>query len=807
MAEENSFNVKNIKQFNEELREAKSLSAILMGNINSLGDVNKGNIGELKKDVRDITKSFTQLSLLNANVKDTNISINRVKGLQAKLDEQILSLSSKREFVTRNELWLAEEKEKVASREFREAKAQLEVIKQTRSAHKTEIKVQKEKIANLQLEFEKRAGISAKIQGTLETSDLILKTLIKSRNNVKDYEEDWLRANKALGVTGKLIKSISRVPILGQIIDADEALKSMRKSALEGAGSLGLLWSGISSSLKTFSALDVALASISYLVKQSIKANKEIVGIGKSFGFANEKALAFRGNLIRMERSTDNINVYTETLYEAFSQLNTETGYIAQYSADALTTQIKLTRQVGLTAGEASKFYEIGVLTNTSSENTYKNFIKGAVGIKNSTRSGINLLDVIKESSQLSGQVALNLGFLPSKLTEAVGVAKSLGFEMNQLKTIGSSLLNFESSISAEMKAEVVSGKKMNLERARYAALMGDQVTLSQEIAKNVGTIGEYQKLNVIQQNTIAEAFGLTSDEITNILRKQKLSIENGKSLAQITKEEATSALERQDVQQKFSNSMFKLQSLFINLVSNPLSDFVDGLSNSLNFVNSIGAKMDSWFGKKGLGGVGKLITAIPAIAIATTMIGSIAYFMTKGTMRNPMWVASVTGGGGGGSSWWNGKAAGGQMAKGGGRLPKGARVGGMKNNLMGGLKGGGGLALGGSLAASLVSSQMGDGIARDVVDGLGTTLGMAGTGAMIGSVIPVIGTGIGAIAGGIVGLTMSVSDYMEQNKEDADRMSKWMERLYEKDSNVYIDKEKLGVVASGIGQLNYKLS
>ncbi len=42
------------------------------------------------------------------------------------------------------------------------------------------------------------------------------------------------------------------------------------------------------------------------------------------------------------------------------------------------------------------------------------------------------------------------------------------------LPQTGESLLNFETSIENELKAELITGKQLNLERARAAALTGD---------------------------------------------------------------------------------------------------------------------------------------------------------------------------------------------------------------------------------------------------------------------------------------------------------------------------------------------
>ena len=83
-------------------------------------------------------------------------------------------------------------------------------------------------------------------------------------------------------------------------------------------------------------------------------------------------------------------------------------------------------------------------------------------------------------------------------------------------------MLDFESSIGAELEAELLTGKQLNLERARAAALAGDQATLAKEIAEQVGTAAEYEEMNVIQREALAKAFGMNRDELAGMLIEQE---------------------------------------------------------------------------------------------------------------------------------------------------------------------------------------------------------------------------------------------------------------------------------------------
>jgi hypothetical protein len=159
---------------------------------------------------------------------------------------------------------------------------------------------------------------------------------------------------------------------------------------------------------------------------------------------------------------------------------------------------------------------------------------------------------------------------------------------LEQVAKSGESLLNWESSIENELKAELLTGKQLNLERARAAALAGDQVTLAEELAKNIGSSADFTKMNVLQQKSLAEAVGMTADELANTLRKREEALASGKSLAQITEEEAKAAIERQSIQDKFNQSILKLQDFFGNLVAGPVGQLLDSITKIIGLVMNV---------------------------------------------------------------------------------------------------------------------------------------------------------------------------------------------------------------------------
>jgi len=341
----------------------------------------------------------------------------------------------------------------------------------------------------------------------------------------------------------------------------------------------------IKKNIETFTTLNSIL---NIFLKAALSFNSISVNLGKNFGYGADQADRLTSNLVSVAQNSNNLNVTLKNAAEAMNQLNESTGLVAEYSARNLETQIMLTKQFGLTGDEAAGLYKLSVLNGRSAEDINKSMVGAYVASRNQLKVGIPFKAVMVEAAKVSGQLAANLKNNPELLVQAVSQAKALGTTLEQTSKQGESLLDFESSIEAELRAELLTGQSLNLERARAAALMGDQVTVMKELNNQGMTLSKFQNMNVLSQKAFASAIGLSSDELANQLRQQQLAVESGKSLAQITEEEALEAQKRQDIQTKFNVAIEKLQDLIGNLVAGPLGTFLDMISSILSHTTAL---------------------------------------------------------------------------------------------------------------------------------------------------------------------------------------------------------------------------
>jgi len=236
--------------------------------------------------------------------------------------------------------------------------------------------------------------------------------------------------------------------------------------------------------------------------------------------------------------------------YEAASKFNAEiadsgvtSGRLLTTTKDVVAAQIELNKMFGTSvkfSNElAAEFSEVQKTTGLSSDamevfaekamlggTTIKAQLEKVTAVTQELSSQSDIMmsakDIQEGIGQMSAVQMLNNKMNTKEMAKQVFQAKLLGLSQSQLESVQGSLLDFESSISAEMEAELLTGKQLNLEGARAAALAGDQAKLAAELRKEVGTSADFGKMSVIQQEAMAKAFGMQREDMAAMLIEQE---------------------------------------------------------------------------------------------------------------------------------------------------------------------------------------------------------------------------------------------------------------------------------------------
>lgn len=472
-------------------------------------------------------------------------------------------------------------------------------------------------ISNLEKEKEKILSrvASLKRQGIdleEETQTLLKYHLQDQENILNNLKKENKHREDALGLIGKLtegshhvLEHIDKSGKFSKALGLEDAIHKTRnfatqltQSGKQAAGIGGkfqimqnLIGNIGKNLLKSLGPLYIILEIVHAVIHMD-----EIIGeTAKKLGVSYDEAFNIKGEMSKIANSSLDIFATSSNLLEAYTSINEALGSRVSLTKEELTNYNELVKRAGYSKETAIELTKLGALTNKSSKELTKEFLGHAKLTAGQNKLILNEKQLLEGISKISSSIKLSMGGSTSKIAEAVVKAKQLGIEFSKLEGIQQSLLDFESSISSEVEAELLTGKQLNLERARYAALNNDIKTLAEEISKNIGTAADFGNLNVIAQDKLAKSLGMSREELSQTLIERealaKLSAKDGENIQQAYNRELKSLsiihgeeearlimakklgnqqlsdqLNSVSMQEEFNQTIEKLKEIFVSL-------------------------------------------------------------------------------------------------------------------------------------------------------------------------------------------------------------------------------------------------
>ena len=461
---------------------------------------------------------------------------------------------------------------------------------------------------------------------------LAQKTALESINEDRKEELATLeQIEHTLGVTGKILNLISKVPGLGKfaqdaysaVMEEQKALKEAGKDIMDQYQTIEFasrkLGEGIKDTLND--PLTVGIFLFEEIGRAASEVDSRVTGLQKQLGLGRVASAGISFDFKQLTYSTNDAFITTQKLYESFSEFSNELGFAVDYSGQTLETFTTLNKRLGLATKEAAALTTLFKLQGDNTEDQLGNLTKQIGAFNTLNGRAFDTKQTLNEIASTSASIQVSLKLSAQDLADAVLEAKKLGLNLEQVDKIADSLLQFETSITNELKAELLIGKDINLERARLLALNNDLEGVAKELAdQNIGFF-EFSKMNRIQQQAIAEAMGMSRDEMSGMLLNQQRQL--------MTNEEISAQLEGQELsnfkqltfQESLNTALEKMRDIFTTIAEGPIGIiagfFADMLSNSVvlhGVLGALTARMGVLAIKSGATLVKSIGTAIAAI-------------------------------------------------------------------------------------------------------------------------------------------------------------------------------------------------
>ena len=411
-----------------------------------------------------------------------------------------------------------------------------------------------------------------KLQTAFDQTEKILevqKKRLQEDKAITDY------IDKQVGLVGKLAGAMGAIPGLGKIINAKEINEELRKSTVELDKDGNLI-------LKNTGKLKMMAIAAKTVGKQFATAMLDpaaiIAKISQQFLAINKASVELRrltGDTVESFGDFSTGAAGAVEILETAAQLTQQTGLNAQrvFSGDVIAQAASLKVEMGLAADEAGG---IAMMTQTSGQSVdgmVESIVASTSAFNGANKSAVSQGLVLKDVAKASASIKANLAGNPVALANAASQAKLLATDLNGLNQIASSLLEFESSIEAELEAQLLTGNQLNLSKARELALNDELEKVGQEIFKNTVDIEEFGRMGRLGQESYAKALGLTRDQLAQVAYQTALN--NG-----MTSEAAAAAadvnaedMKRITAMENFTLAINKVVSFFA-----PVLDFVSNI-------------------------------------------------------------------------------------------------------------------------------------------------------------------------------------------------------------------------------------
>jgi hypothetical protein len=454
-----------------------------------------------------------------------------------------------------------------------------------------------------------------KSKGILEEHKDIL---AKINKEVKEREKAERSITHSYGIMGNAVEALNKeLPgPLAKFMDLDGAAKKMKEVAEAGGNAFDVIKEGgksvgkslVKSFMDPANAVNLIVSAFKFAYEAALALDKQIVDISKNMSLSYEGAEVMRSKMAEIRNISGDLYLSGTNQLEAQNQLNEALGTASVFSKEMVQGQIDMTKKMGLQVEDAEKLSLLFAVNNQSQDEGTLAIAKQVTGLYKQKGIALDLRKTMADVAKVNGQLRIQYGNNTEQIAKAVVLSKSLGMSIEQSNTAAKKLLNFEDSIASELEAELLTGKELNLEEARSLALAGKTAEAQALVMQEVGGINDFMGRNVFEQESLAEAAGMTVDEFSNALIQQdnlnKLAPKQREELEKMAQalrdqgkeqdainllnqagdaERLAASMERTSIEQDFAQIVLDIKETFSELMGGPLKDVLLGLKEFMS--------------------------------------------------------------------------------------------------------------------------------------------------------------------------------------------------------------------------------
>ena len=416
-------------------------------------------------------------------------------------------------------------------------------------------------------------------------------------------------ANEAAEELGdKLQSAFDKIPgggFLAKAMGLDDAKKkltdgvvagfrAMNAEMLKGGSSMSVLKAGAKGlnsilMVNPFILMAAAAAGLFAMMSQLEKKAQEF---SKSTGLDVAQSKQLIKETEERGLSLDNNLAKNEDILAVQEEMIKNMGIAGRMSIEQAASVANTAKMFGYAASEAAgvqtSFETLGATTEEAANMQKK------LGLE-AFKSGVNVGAVMKDIAENSEDAMRYIGGGAEEMAKAALEGAKLGMDLKQMTKISDKLLDIESSLTAQYEFQALSGKEINLDKARELALNGDIVGAAKAVTDEIGSAAEFNKMNRFEKEKLAEATGMEVGELAKTLTLQEklgdLSEEqaaaaaslnmSAEEMAKMSDEDLAAAIEKQQSTEKASKAFQDI----VNTLKSALMPLAEGVAQIIGTI------------------------------------------------------------------------------------------------------------------------------------------------------------------------------------------------------------------------------
>ena len=284
--------------------------------------------------------------------------------------------------------------------------------------------------------------------------------------------------------------------------------------------------------------LIVAYGWFKLLSNQAKIVSERIDTIGQSFGAIG--VTEFSDGLLHAEAVAMRLGFGMDDVASTINKLSSEFGFTFAEAGNLTNSVLDMSKTLGVSVDEGVELF--GIFTKlagmTSEQAIHLAKSAGQLAVANGVAPVVVMKD-IAANTEFFANFAKDGG---ENILDAAIQAKKLGTELSTIDGVMMGLLDFQTSLTNEIEASMMIGRRLNFQKARELALVGETDAAMENILNQLGTQEEFEKMSVLSKQSLAQAIGVSTAQLSKFIANQDRATELGETLDSLSFKELTGA-------------------------------------------------------------------------------------------------------------------------------------------------------------------------------------------------------------------------------------------------------------------------